>query len=421
MTLDLYPHQVTAVREMHNGCVLSGGVGTGKSRTALFYYWTRVAEGSVQTNGVGEWKPAKKPIDLYIIATAKKRNSLEWDAELIPFGLSTHQSSVLDDIHVQIDSWNNIEKYKDIRDAFFIFDEQRLVGSGAWVKAFLKIAKANKWIVLSATPGDVWMDYAPIFIANGFYKNRTEFIRRHVVYNNFSEFPKIDHYVEVHRLEECRRRVLVEMPYLRHTVRHVENIIVDYDHEKYDLVSKKRWHVYEDRPVKDIQELVGLMRKVVNTATDRYAALMQLHEKHPKMIIFYNFNYELEILRAFAKTLGSDYAEWNGHNHQEVPTSDRWLYLVQYTAGSESWNCITTDTIVFWSLNYSYKITEQAKGRIDRLNTPFTDLYYFVLRSNSSIDNAIAKAIAQKKTFNEYKYFTDRSLQEAKMAFGKAA
>jgi hypothetical protein len=390
---------------MHNGCILKGGVGTGKSRTALFYFWTRVVLGEVTTNGRGDWKPARRPRDLYIITTKKKKEKLEWQEELIPFGLSK-ETSVKGDITVHVDTWNSIEKYSEVKDAFFIFDEQRLVGSGAWVKAFYKIAKANAWIVLSATPGDTWMDYVPIFVAHGYYKNRTEFIRKHVVYSNFTKFPKIDRYVETDILDALRRRVLVDMPYARQTVRHPIFVPVRHDKALYDRVTKDRWHVYEDRPIKDVQELFAVMRKVVNTDVDRSAALMQLMEHHPRLIVFYNFNYELDILRTLADTVGIPIGEWNGHKHEEIPETDAWLYLVQYTAGSEGWNCVSTDAMVYWSLNYSYKINEQAKGRIDRMNTPFIDLYYYIFRSNSSIDHAISKAITTKKNFNERAYYT---------------
>lgn len=405
MSVDLYPHQINAVREMHNGCVLKGGVGTGKSRTALFYYWTRVAKGSVRANGKGDWSPARTPKDLYIITTAKKRDSLEWQGELPPFGLSAHESSIKHDITVTIDSWNNIPAYSEIKGAFFIFDEQRLVGSGAWVKAFLKIAAANEWVVLSATPGDSWMDYAPIFIANGYYKNRTEFVRRHVVFSNFTKFPKIDHYVETSHLKSLRGRVLVEMPYLRQTNRNIEFVIVGFDEEKFKRVAKDRWHVYEDRPIKDVQELFAVMRKVVNTDPDRYGALLTRMERHPRLIVFYNFNYELDILRSLGNTIGIPYSEWNGQKHQEIPDTEKWLYLVQYTAGAEAWNCITTDAMVFWSLNYSHRVMEQCQGRIDRMNTPYTELHYYIFRSNSQIDNAISKALSVKKKFNEIKYY----------------
>lgn len=408
--LELGEHQIRAVKEMHNGCCVRGGVGTGKSRVALFYYWTQVSQGSVRVNGKGNWGPARKTIPLYIITTAKKRDDsykrdLEWAEELSEFGFDTHVgSSFKQGIPVRIDSWNNIAAYSEVKDAFFIFDEQRLVGSGAWVKAFLKIAKANQWIVLSATPGDVWMDYAPIFIANGWYKNRTEFIRRHVVYNTYGGFAKIDHYVETRHLESLRRRVLVDMPYDKQTIRHIQNVIVDYDSDEYKRITVDRWHVQEKRPIRDVQEMFGLMRKLVNTNCSRYAALMQLMEKHDKLIVFYNFNYELDMLRILSLSCMMPKAEWNGHKHEEIPNTDHWLYLVQYTAGAEGWNCIETNAMVFWSLNYSYKINEQAKGRIDRINTPFKDLYYYIFRSNSSIDNAIAKAIAMKKSFNETSY-----------------
>lgn len=408
--LELGEHQIRAVREMHNGCVVRGGVGTGKSRVALFYYWTRICEGSVRVNDKGDWGPARKPKELIIITTAKKRNdsikrNLEWAEELSEFGFDLkRQASFKQDIPVRIDSWNNINAYNEVKDAFFIFDEQRLVGSGAWVKAFLKIAQHNQWIVLSATPGDIWLDYAPIFIANGFYRNRTEFLRRHVVYQTYGGFAKVDHYVETRHLDALRRRVLVEMPYERQTVRHIVNTIVGYNEEKYQRIVKDRWFEEENRPIKDVQEMFKLMRKTVNTDCSRYAALMQLMEKHPRIIVFYNFNYELEMLRILGLSTMYHYAEWNGHKHEEIPESARWLYFVQYTAGAEGWNCISTDTMVFWSLNYSYKINEQAKGRIDRLNTPYKDLYYYIFRSSSSIDNAINKAIALKKSFNEKSY-----------------
>jgi len=386
---------------MENGRILKGGVGTGKSRTALAYFLSRECDTSFPVNGVGDWGQPKKPRDLYIITTAKKRDKLEWEEECVPFHLFKERENSLGGIQVKIDSWNNIAEYAEVKGAFFIFDEQRLVGSGSWVKAFLKLAKANDWIVLSATPGDSWMDYIPVLVANGYYKNRTEFIRRHVVYNNYGNFPKVDHFVEEARLEKLRRLLIVDMPYYRHTKRHTHVVPVDYDEEKYQQAFKDRWHVFEERPIKDVAELFAVIRKITNSDMSRLGAVMETMEKHPKLIIFYNFNYELEILRTLGPVLGIESREWNGHKHEELPTGDRWIYLVQYTAGAEGWNCTTTDAIAFWSLNYSYKIWEQAKGRIDRLNTPFIDLHYYVLRSMAGIDRMISKALSQKQNFNE--------------------
>jgi hypothetical protein len=402
--VELYSHQEKALGELHNGAILRGGVGSGKSLVSIAYYFTRVCGGEIRNHGRGSWGPFKTPKDLYIITTAKKRDSLDWQRELAKFGLGRDASVSFGNTHIVIDSWNNIVNYEKVKDAFFIFDEQRLVGNGAWVKAFIKIAKWNQWILLSATPGDNWMDYIPVFVANGFYKNRTDFIRRHVVYNTFTKFPKVDHYVEIKLLETLRDKVLVEMPYARRTKHHTTNYIVEYDRAMYKRVVEERWHVYKDRPIREVAEWFSVMRRVVNSDLSRLAAIMKLMEKHPRLIIFYNFNYELEMLRTLGTTLSITVAEWNGHIHQDVPTTDKWLYLVQYTAGAEGWECITTDAIAFWSMNYSYKIMHQAKGRIDRMNTPYIDLYYYILRSNSSIDNAIAKALALKKKFNEKEF-----------------
>lgn len=399
--VDLHPHQITALEKMKNGCILNGDVGTGKSITAIAYYLFKACRGEIRRNGFGDFKPMEKPMDLYIITTARKRDDLDWEKECAPFGLSTTFELSHSGAQVYVDSWNNIEKYKDVENAFFIFDEQRVVGWGAWSKAFVKIAKNNEWILLSATPGDVWMDYVPVFIANGFYKNKTDFTDRHVIYRRFSKFPQIERYIDTGVLNKYVRSITVNMPYPRHTKRHIKYVPVRHDDVKYQKAWKDRWHVYEDRPIKDVGELFLVARKIVNSDTSRLKAISKLLEEHPRLIVFYNFNYELEDLRTLGKLHGIKTAEWNGHNHETVPATKRWLYLVQYTAGAEGWNCITTDAMAFYSLNYSYKINHQAKGRIDRLNTKYVDLYYYILKSNTPIDSAILKSINEKKNFNE--------------------
>jgi len=409
MAIELYPHQLKALGEIHNGSILKGGVGTGKSITAIAYYFTKVCGGAFKVNGKGELKPFTTPKDIYVVTTAKKRDSKDWEKEAAPFSVGRERAASMGNVKLTVVSWNDIINYTEIKDAFFVFDEQRLVGSGAWVKAFIKISKANEWILLSATPGDNWMDYVPVFVANGYYKNRTEFIRLHVVFSNYSKFPKIDHYVEIGKLERLRRLIIVDMPYIRKTIRHVENIIVEFDKEKFQRVFKDRWHIYEDRPIRDVGELFIVMRKLVNSDPSRIGAVLQLMEKHPRLIIFYNFNYELEALRVLGNVTGIPLAEWNGHKHQEIPETDKWLYLVQYTAGAEGWNCVSTDSIVFYSLNYSYKLNEQGKGRIDRLNTKYVDLHYYVLRSGAMIDTAINKSLTTKKSFNEKDFISKLS------------
>lgn len=402
--MELYDHQIDALKRMHNGCILNGGVGSGKSRTSLAYYFFGIAKGKVSVNGKGTYVAPENPVPLYIITTARKRDTHEWESEMVPFMLSTNEEESVKNIKVTIDSWNNIQKYVGITNAFFIFDEQRVVGKGAWAKSFIKIAKANRWILLSATPGDTWSDYIPVFIANGFYKNRSEFNTNHIIFNRFTKFPKVEGYFNTGRLINLRNSLLVNMEYEKPTIRHDENIIVNYNRELYKWVNVNRWNIYENEPIQQISELCYLLRRVVNTSDDRKFKVQQIISEHPKVIIFYNFDYELEILREIGKNMNIKVAEWNGHEHQPIPKTKQWIYLVQYTAGAEGWNCIETDTIIFFSQNYSYKTMIQAAGRIDRLNTPFRDLYYYHIRSNSGIDLAIYKALKKKKTFNEKKY-----------------
>lgn len=522
MAVDLKPHQAQAVKDLHNGAILWGGVGSGKTITSLAYYLENYDD-----------------LDIYVITTAKKRDSLDWETDAAKFGIGKETDATVAGV-LTVDSWNNISKYEGVKGAFFIFDEQRLVGSGSWTRAFLKIARQNQWILLSATPGDTWLDYIPVFVANGFYKNRTEFLREHVVYNRFSKFPKVDRYIEQGKLINNKAKILVHMPYERHTTRVTENILVDHDANLLEKVLSKRWHVYEERPLRDVAELFLVMRKVVNSSSTRSEAIRSLMSKHPRLIVFYNFDFELEALRSLARSIekekksettqehescigpntklltednasstkrsiisslettsnstqfgssgrkhlstGPDatclenpwltstpahtpysesdcetdkkristastagspcppaphsvtsststttsttstprkdgpttttsssrfsVAEWNGHKHQPIPKTDSWLYLVQYQAGSEGWNCVETDAMVFYSLTYSYKNWHQAHGRIDRMNTPFSTLYYYVLMSNSVIDRAIWSALSKKKSFNESRFLS---------------
>ena len=399
MNIKLYEHQKKALRRIQTGCILNGGTGSGKSITALAYYFTQ--EGGQLDPYV---RMKGKPRDLYIITTARKRDTLEWEAEMGPFLLSTHED--LNNYYgnkVVVDSWNNIGKYQDVTNAFFIFDEQRVVGYGAWTKSFLKITKSNDWILLSATPGDTWSDYIPVFVANGFYRNKTEFLREHAVYSRYVKW-KIDRYLNTGRLIRLRDSILIDMEFDRHTVQHHEDIYCSYDTAMYKDAIKNRWDPFENKPIEQASGLCYVLRKIVNMHESRQVKLLELLENVPRAIIFYNFDYERDILLNLPYGDQYEIAEWNGHKHQEVPKSKKWIYLTQYTAGCEGWNCIKTDTIIFFSQSYSYKVLTQACGRIDRLNTPFKDLYYYHLRSRSGIDLAISKALSQKKKFNERKF-----------------
>lgn len=403
--IELFDHQLKALDQIHNGCILCGGVGSGKSITALAYYYR-------QNGGVipaKSYTRMKDPKDLYIITTARKRDTREWLSDMAPFLLTDIEEDKVYEHKVVIDSWNNIKKYVDVKDAFFIFDEQRVVGYGTWTKSFLEITAKNEWILLSATPGDCWSDYMPVFIANGFYRNKTDFVDQHVIYDRFSKYPKISRYLNTGRLLRLKARVMVYMDFERETIPHHETVWCQYNQILYKDLITNRFNLETNKPFLNANELCIALRKVVNSDPSRIQQVFDIVSKCKKAIVFYNYDYELNILRSIgdelSKTLdGFEYAEWNGHMHQDIPQMSSWMYLVQYNAGSEGWNCTKTDTIIFYSQNYSYKMMTQAAGRIDRLNTPYRDLYYYHLKSRASIDLAISRALAQKKQFNEQRF-----------------
>lgn len=412
----LYDFQEDALRRMKNGCVLNGDVGSGKSRTAIAYYYTLFG-GVVNTNRYIEMT---NPCDLYIITTARKRDTLEWEGELVNFRMSTNPEckNKLYSNRIVIDSWNNIGKYTDAVGAFFIFDEQRVVGYGAWTKSFLKITQKNRWILLSATPGDTWMDYLPVFIANGFFKNKTQFYNEHCIFSRFSKYPKVERYYNEYKLIKLKDSILVPMDDTRTTVEHHEDISVDYDRTQYKYVAAQRWNIFKNKPIETAGEYCLVLRQIVNSDISRTDKLIDILENHSKVIIFYSYNYELDILKYTLEQIAYPYSEWNGHKHEPILGGDKWAYLVEYTAGCEGWNCTSTDTIIFYSQNYSYKVMKQAAGRINRMNTPYTDLYYYHFKSSAPIDNAIACALKRKKKFNEKKFspiFETKQIKSARL------
>lgn len=374
-SLTLYPWQEKAVNELASGKVLYGEVGSGKTFTALVFY-----------------KKNYGHLPLYVITTAKKRDTGDWEKEAGVVGIT----------ELTVDSWNNIKEYVDISNAFFIFDEQRAVGYGTWSLSMIKIAwNSNKWVMLTGTPGDRWIDYMTLFIANGWYKNKTDFINQHVEYDRFAKYPRVKAYHNQAKLQNYRKSILVGMHMVRKTERERIDIVAGYNKEKYMWAKNLKRNPDTGKPFKGAGEYTQFARKLVSTSKGRVEQLERLLAFIERPIVFYNYDYERDILLQSITKLGLTYAEWSGHKHQSVPTGEHWVYIVQYTAGAEGWNCTTTDSMIFYSPNYSYKMMEQAEGRIDRLNTSYTHLKYYFLQSESPIDHSVFNAIKKKKKFNE--------------------
>lgn len=401
----LFDYQREAINRLSSGKALVGGTGSGKSITAIAWYFEKVCGGKIEP----DYAPMKNPKPLYIITTAKKRDDNEWDKDLWYFFLHSdpEQNKYSKTAPVYVDSWNNIKRYITVQNAIFIFDEQRLSGSGAWVKAFYKIAAKNQWILLTATPGDCFKDYIPLFVANGYFKNKSQFEREHVEWDRFAKFPKYKAIHNTAKLLRIQREIIVKMNYNKKTNQIHKYILCDYDKDLTDRIRKTRWDPYKNEPIKQVSGLCYVLRRISNSNIDRINKLITLFYSHKRIIIFYNFDYELEMLRTGLTMAKIPHTEWNGKKHERILNGDQWAYLVQYTAGNDGWNCTTTDCIVHFSLNYSYRVNVQASGRIDRNNTPYEDLYYYHFYSNSIIDKSILDSNKKKKKFNE-KVFADK-------------
>lgn len=387
------PHQRDAIRKISNGNVVVGATGSGKSLVGLVYYYTNILEGSVEP-----FRKPTKSVSLYIITTATKRDSLDWNSECAEFALSTNQEASVNGIKVVIDSWNNIKKYKDIRGGFFLFDEQKTTGYKRWSKIFIRIAKNNRWILITATPSDRWMDLLSVFIANGFYKNKRDFVNQHVTYNPYVKYPSITGYRNVNKLRILKKRIFVIIDYQSPSIIENKVISVDYDVDALTQIEKTEWNPFTDSPIINLSEFASVLRRSLNSHPSRINEAIRIRNTVKKLIVFYNFNFELEILKHGYS--GIKIGELNGHRHDALPVGSDWVYLVQYNSGNEAWECFTTNHMLFYSLNYSFRIMTQAKGRINRLTSGFNYMYYYYLVSNHWLDKGIQKALNKKRDFN---------------------
>jgi hypothetical protein len=413
----LSEHQLEALALLRTGSILKGTVGSGKSRTAIAYFLQAECGWTMEPFATVKNPETKK--QLLIITMAKKRDEHDWDYELAQFGIPAD----IYGLSVIVDSWNNIKKYESFT-GFAIFDEQKVSGYGAWVKSFLKITKqCSGWILLSATPGDTWLDYIPVFIANGFYKNKTAFVAEHVIFDRYSKYPKVDKYLRENKLLYLRDHITVNMDFQRSIEKHEIELWCDYDRKAYDFIKKERKDPYERisrseetdgfiyKPIKNNSKFCFLLRRAAYDHESRIGDLRDVVDKHGKVIVFYNFRRELEIIRSAFENGHITIAEYNGRRHDSIPTTNKWIYLVQYNL-SEGWNCITSDCVVFFSSNYSWRTLEQCKGRIDRMNTPFSDLYYYHIWSDAPIEKAIKAANKRKEIFNERQFTGDHFANE---------
>lgn len=376
MAVTFKDYQKRAINQMHNGCILCGGVGAGKSLTSLGYIDKVYPSGTV-----------------YIITPARKRNTGEWFDDI--------RKNDMDETRFVVDSWNNLSKYKDVKDAFFLFDEQKVSGKGTWAKSLIRIAKSNQWILLSATPGDTYDDYATVLIANGFVRNRTTWYDEYCVTKSQPFFHIVDH-KNKDVIDMMIRRIFIKMDYQSDKKR-IERVIPiqarSAGEEKEILMTHKAPGA--QMPFTTFAAAIAYVRMNCYDKSKKTEALRKIIEKHKKIIVFYNFLSEkLEIERA-AIDANVTINFYNGQRHDPIPDTDEWVYGVQYNSGAEAWNCITTNAMVFYSPNYSYKTMEQAHGRIDRVNSPYECLYYYMLLNELNIDNKVMNALSSKKDFNE--------------------
>lgn len=136
---------------------------------------------------------------------------------------------------------------------------------------------------------------------------------------------------------------------------------------------------------------------------ERYSMIKELLEStNDRMVIFYNFNAELEQLKVICEELDKPISQVNGSvkDLDNFENIDNTVLLVQYQAGAMGLNLQKANKIIYFSLTESSDLFEQSKKRIHRIGTT-QPCFYYILMCENSVEEDIYKSLLLKQDYND--------------------
>lgn len=394
---ELYAFQKKAITELQqpDKHICIAGCGAGKGSIAL--HW-------LKTTNKKKW---------LFITTASKRDSKDVENEMVMwFGKESLSSYSLEVISWAalakwtITNWNSLEDYA------FVFDEVACAKAGVSSnrgRAFIQIAKQTDcWTGYTATPGDRWEDFQAYFVAAGYVKNKTAFMREFCQVQTFKGYPEIVGYYDEHILKAYWKRLTVcpdtqamldELPAEQHKTYHFK------PSPTYKRFLKERL----DEDGNFIDTVMGYChycRRLCLTAEKLQWVSDYLSGLGTNAVFFYNYIAEGEELEKVAKkALPKGAKVWRiDGKHHDIPTADTIgkydIVLAQYASGSESLNLQFMNHMVFVSPNYSYTTSIQARGRIKRIGQK-QNMFFWYLVCDGTIETDVYACLRGKSDFAE--------------------
>lgn len=395
MTLRPYPFQEDAINQLLEGKhIIKADCGLGK--TCIFFNWLE----------------RNHATHVIIATTASKCHSKDFQTtELIKFTSPEFRAHL---VSLEVVSWHMLKKWTDkkspqqLANYYFVADELQRCRQGVsslMGRAFLFITKHCKaWTGYTGTPGDNWLQFHPYFIATGKIKNKTEFMRDYTISQQYP-FPMVLGFRHEDTLKGWWRdisyepdtsEVMSQLPAETHQIMRFPTP------KGYKKVLKSSTTL-DGEFLDSNMALYHHLRQMCATKQKLDALEDLLSSLSSPLVIFFNYTCEREQILGLAAHMKRKVWRIDGECH-EIPTEETIgqndIVLCHYLSGSEALNLQFCHYMVFYSPNYSYSISVQAKGRVKRVGQQNPMFFYSFLCSDS-IEEEVMDCIKQKKDFAE--------------------
>ena len=181
--------------------------------------------------------------------------------------------------------------------------------------------------------------------------------------------------------------------------------------KEYSTVSSDYKKFMKDRVIKiDDKELTGdstlskrLYARMLCSAysKDKIARLIDLvNSTSDRVIIFYNFNTELEALRKVLFDRPISIVNGQVKNLKEYENNDNSVTLIQYQAGAMGLNLQKANRIIYFSLPERSELFEQSKARICRIGQE-KQCYYHIMMCHKSVEEKIYECLLMRKDYTD--------------------
>lgn len=388
----LYNFQRQLLNSIEENYIIAADTGTGKTMMAIHHYLK---------HNTGE--------PLLILAPPQKIKEGGWQREL-DFVASHYNIEIPYDII----SYGVLSKrWKEYKDWFLVMDECHYVKNPTSQrgKAAINLTKqSTNFLLLSATPSsNGWGDTIAYMIMFGYYKNKTQFLKEHAVYNriDYGNGPVnvVSDYRDQEKLQKLYQSFSIKLA--KEDCLDLPPLVFEKVHFKpskeYNIIKKDR--VLGEELFDNISKLQHGLRFYANQADKLKYTEMLLEGTEENVIIFYNYKQENEELKKIAKKLKKKVFEVSG-SKTNLPDKEKWTSLknsvtiVQYQAGAAGIELQYANIVIFHTPTYSYQDYEQALGRAYRNGqTKKVTVYQYITKN--TIETSIYQALAAKKDFTE--------------------